>query len=84
MTTKLKYRPAAPTNDEPRVLRFPGAVRDVVGRPDPGAMSAADLASSMESTLDRMQSRLDMLRRELGGAYHLPTPPRGGGRRPAA
>jgi len=71
--TKLNYCPAAPplTDDEPHTLRFPGGVRDVVGRPDPRRMSREELADSMELTLDRMQNKLERIRAELDGAYHL-------------
>lgn len=48
------------------VLAFPGAVRDVLTRPDPRLMSQDQLADSMEATLQRMEASLDLLRRESG------------------
>ena len=81
---KLTYCPAEmlTADDEPRILRFPGGVRDVVGRPDPNLMTREELAASMEGTLDRMQEKLDLIRRELDGSYHLCVPDDDG--RPAA
>lgn len=58
--------------DDPRTIKFPGAVRDVVGRPAPGVMSVADLAAAMERTLDRMQDSLQRLKREVDAPMRLP------------
>ncbi len=46
----------------PRVLKFPGAVRDVVGPPDPARLDAASLA---EQALRRLQIGMDALRDEF-------------------
>lgn len=53
----------------PRVLKFPGAVRDVVGPPDPNRIDAGALA---EQALRRMQVGLDALHREFDPDWHGP------------
>lgn len=76
--TRLKYIAATPSrSEEPttdagmRTLRFPGSVRDVLGRPDPHAMSSDDLVRSIDSTLDRMQDALNALAADLQDSYRL-------------
>lgn len=71
---RLVRATAAPTLDRSGVavdegtgaFKFPGAVRDVVGGPDPRRLSAADVARLAQRSLDDMQAQLDALRRESG------------------
>lgn len=56
---------------EPRALRFPGGVREVLTRPDPRAMNNHELAQSIDKTLDRMQSALDALAGDIDSSYKL-------------
>lgn len=62
---------SATTQSEPRALRFPGGVREVLTRPDPRVMNHHELAQSIDKTLDRMQSALDALAGDVDASYKL-------------
>lgn len=61
-------------DEETGALKFPGAVRDVVGRPDPRRVAPADAARMAQRSLDDMQALLDSLRHEAGSlvSHDLP------------
>lgn len=74
----LRPAPEAATDTEPRTLKFPGGVRDVItGRRPSDVTSAADLAANVERTLERMQERLDALHHEVNRPFRLPISPDG-------
>lgn len=77
--TQLKYIEGARTpnsrspsgDDADRTLRFPGSVRDVLGRPDPRVMPQDELVRSIDRTLDRMQDALEALTEDLDESLRL-------------
>lgn len=56
----------AAVDERTGAFKFPGAVRDVVGKPDPRMLSATDVARMAQRSLDEMQAQLDSLKRESG------------------
>ncbi|MGP1310015.1 MAG: hypothetical protein ACTS27_07460 [Phycisphaerales bacterium] len=70
--------------DESRTLRFPGAVRDVLSRPDPRVMPQDELVRSIDRTLDRMQDALNALAEDLDDSLRLDDYRPGGGPSSAA
>ncbi len=49
---------------EARTFKFPGSVRDVVGRRDPRLLTSDELAQMAQRSLESAQSQLDALRDE--------------------
>lgn len=74
----LRPAPEAAADSEPRTLKFPGGVREVItGNRDADVTGAADLAATVERTLERMQERLDALHHEVSRPFRLPISPDG-------
>lgn len=56
----------AAVDERTGAFKFPGSVRDVVGKPDSRLLSAGDVARMAQRSLDEMQAQLESLRRESG------------------
>lgn len=78
---RLKYRPQDDVEAVRDTLKFPGSVRDILSRTDTRRIPPDRIADAVGRTLDRMQEKVDALRREVDAAYRFPT---GDDDRPAA
>lgn len=73
---------ALATEAEARTFKFPGSVRDVVGRRDPRMLTSDEVARMAMRSLESAQSQLDALR-HASGAFPGARAPGGDGPRAA-